>query len=101
MWSLLLHEVSIRFAKSSITADSPNLRCALNRFIKSPKCYACGTATGGLFNKAERILAKLEAKNKKKREEKGIVDEPEDDGGIEIGGADSDVEGGDSAPESD
>jgi len=37
-------------------------------------------------------LAKLEAKNKRRREERGVVDEP-DDGGIEIGGADSDQEG--------
>ena len=69
------------------------LRCAIDRFIKSPKCYACGAPTSGIFNKAERILAKLEAKNKRKREERGIVDEDEDGGGIEFGGADSEEDG--------
>jgi len=71
-------------------------RCAIDRFIKSPKCYACGAATSGIFNKAEKILAKLEAKNKAKREAKGIVDdEGEGDGGIEFGG------GGDGSEEED
>lgn len=25
--------------------------CAISRFAKTPKCFACGTPTGGLFNK--------------------------------------------------
>ena len=66
--------------------------CAVTRFIKSPKCYACGAATSGIFNKAERILRKLEEKNRRRREERGI-EEANGDGGIEIGGADSDEEG--------
>ncbi|KAK8853087.1 pre-mRNA-splicing factor CWC24 [Kwoniella newhampshirensis] len=61
------------------------MNCATKRFQKSPKCYACGAATSGIFNTADKILAKMEARNKAKREAKGIVDE-EDDGGIEIGG---------------
>lgn len=71
------------------------MKCAVNRFIKSPKCYACGAATNGIFNKAEKLLAKLEAKQKRKREARGIKDDDEDgdgDGGIEIGGGDSDAE---------
>jgi len=68
-----------------------NGRCAISRFVKSPKCYACGAATSGIFNKAEKILAKLEAKNKRRREDRGIVDE-EVDNGIEFGGG-SDEEG--------
>lgn len=68
------------------------MQCAIDRFIKSPKCYACGAATNGIFNKAEKLLAKLEAKQKRRREEKGVVEE--DDGGIEIGGVDSDEEEG-------
>ena len=67
-------------------------RCAIERFQKSPKCYACGASTSGIFNKAEKILAKLEAKNKRQKEERGIVDE-EDDGGIQIGGDDDDENG--------
>jgi RING finger protein 113A len=56
------------------------LRCAIDRFIKSPKCYACGAATSGIFNKAEKILGKMEAKNKRRREEKGSDDEVEEEG---------------------
>ena len=68
-------------------------RCAIKRFIKSPKCYACGAATSGIFNKAEKIIGKIEARNQKKREAKGQVDQDEDgDGGIEISGAPSDGE---------
>ena len=47
--------------------------------------------------KAEKILAKLEAKNKARREERGIVDDV-GDGGIEIGGSEG-SEGGDGASE--
>ena len=66
-------------------------RCAIDRFIKSPKCYACGAPTSGIYNKAEKILAKLEAKNKKRREERGIVDdEGVGDTGIQFGGASDD-----------
>jgi RING finger protein 113A len=68
-------------------------RCAIKRFIKSPKCYACGAATSGIFNKAEKIIAKIEARNQKKREARGVEhDDGDDDGGIEIGGAPSDGE---------
>lgn len=74
-------------------ADS---RCAINRFVKSPKCYVCGAATSGIFNKAEKILAKMEEKNRRKREARGEEDENADaDGGIQFGGPDSDDEGGD------
>ncbi|WWC71855.1 uncharacterized protein I206_105814 [Kwoniella pini CBS 10737] len=61
------------------------MNCATKRFIKSPKCYACGAPTSGIFNTADKILAKMEARNKAKREAKGLVDE-EESGGIEIGG---------------
>lgn len=81
------------------------MKCAVDRFIKSPKCYACGAATNGIFNKAERLLAKLEAKRKRRMEEKGLVEvEDEDDGGIEIGGGgdeDEDEEGGGGGGEAD
>ena len=67
----------------------------MQRFIKSPKCYACGAPTSGIFNKAEKILAKLEAKNKRRREERGLEPaEGDEDGGIQFGGADSDEEQG-------
>ncbi|WVR07829.1 pre-mRNA-splicing factor CWC24 [Kwoniella sp. DSM 27419] len=72
--------------------------CAAKRFQKSPKCYACGAPTSGIFNVADKILAKMEARNKAKREAKGVVDEEQDDGGIEIGGPDSE-EGSDEEDE--
>ena len=68
------------------------MKCAVERFVKSPKCYACGAPTSGIFNKAEKIIAKLEAKNKRIREAKGIEEEEEGDGGIEIGGGSDDDE---------
>jgi RING finger protein 113A len=77
------------------------MKCAVERFKKSPKCYACGAATNGIFQKAEKLLLKLEAKRKRRMEEKGITekedsdDDDDDDGGIQIGGAsddDSDAE---------
>ncbi|KAK1922066.1 hypothetical protein DB88DRAFT_506234 [Papiliotrema laurentii] len=68
------------------------MKCAVDRFKKSPKCYVCGAATSGMFNKAEKILAKLEAKNKRIREARG--EEEGAESGIQFGG-DSDDEGGD------
>ncbi len=95
MWTLFLHEVSGSYLLRRACADEVWNRCAIDRFIKSPKCYACGAPTSGIFNKAEKILAKLEAKQKRKREERGILDEPgAGDGGIQFGGG-SDEDRGD------
>ena len=59
--------------------------CAIKRFGKTPKCAACGAPTGGIFNRADKVIEKM----KKKREE----DESEDrdggadgPGGVEIEG---------------
>ena len=41
--------------------------CAIKRFAKTPKCAACGIPTGGIFNRADKVVEKL--KEKKKREE--------------------------------
>ncbi|CAG8478452.1 1299_t:CDS:2 [Cetraspora pellucida] len=46
-------------------------KCALQNFAKSPKCYACGASTNGIFNTAKSLLQKLEEK-KKRMAEKGI-----------------------------
>ncbi|EIW71812.1 hypothetical protein TREMEDRAFT_43066 [Tremella mesenterica DSM 1558] len=67
------------------------MNCAVARFVKSPKCYACGAPTSGIFNKAEKILAKMEARNQKLRAERGLVDE--EAGGIVFGGGDEESEG--------
>ncbi|KAG0169214.1 hypothetical protein DFQ28_003765 [Apophysomyces sp. BC1034] len=61
--------------------------CAIQQFKKSPKCYACGASTGGVFDIAKNLLAKL-AEKKTRLEE----DEPElgDTDAIELGENDDD-----------
>ncbi|KAA1471802.1 hypothetical protein DENSPDRAFT_837885 [Dentipellis sp. KUC8613] len=54
--------------------------CAIKRFSKTPKCAACGAPTGGIFNRADKVLEKI---RKKKGEEGG--DEAEDEGGGQQG----------------
>ncbi|WVQ72990.1 pre-mRNA-splicing factor CWC24 [Cryptococcus sp. DSM 104548] len=66
--------------------------CATKRFQKSPKCYACGAATQGIFNTAEKIIAKIEARNKVRQEERDEKKKRENDGGGIIFGGGSDAE---------
>ncbi|KAJ1952956.1 hypothetical protein IWQ62_006102, partial [Dispira parvispora] len=42
-------------------------KCALTRFKKTPKCYACNAPTGGLFNTATALLKKQGAQAKRAR----------------------------------
>ncbi|KIP06535.1 hypothetical protein PHLGIDRAFT_30457 [Phlebiopsis gigantea 11061_1 CR5-6] len=59
--------------------------CAIRRFAKTPKCAACGAPTGGIFNRADKIIEKT----RKKREEKEAAEEDDGDGapgGVEIEG---------------
>ncbi|ODN81474.1 pre-mRNA-splicing factor CWC24 [Cryptococcus amylolentus CBS 6039] len=66
------------------------MACATKRFQKSPKCYACGAATQGIFNTAEKIIAKIEARNKVRQEERDERKGQENDGGgIIFGGGDA------------
>ncbi|EMD33714.1 hypothetical protein CERSUDRAFT_117790 [Gelatoporia subvermispora B] len=51
--------------------------CAIRRFAKTPKCAACGAPTAGIFNRADKVIAKL-----KKKEDAG-----EDADGEETGAA--------------
>lgn len=60
--------------------------CAIKRFAKTPKCLACGAPTGGMFNRAGRIIEKM---NKKKKKGSG---EGDDDAG-DTGGGDIEIEG--------
>ena len=58
--------------------------CAIKRFAKTPKCAACGAPTGGIFNRADKVIEKL----KKKRGD-GDADEaggPKQNEGVEIEG---------------
>ncbi|KAH7912422.1 hypothetical protein BJ138DRAFT_1004522 [Hygrophoropsis aurantiaca] len=59
--------------------------CAIKRFAKTPKCLACGAPTGGIFNRADKVIDKLN----KKREEA----ENEGGEGAEHGGEDVRIEG--------
>ncbi|GAA6032767.1 hypothetical protein JCM8097_000781 [Rhodosporidiobolus ruineniae] len=71
--------------------------CAIKRFAKTGKCFACGTSTNGVFNRATKLINKQKEReelNKKAREEDD--DDEGGDGGIEIeglveGGADEDA----------
>nr|VWO95018.1 DNA repair protein rad18 [Ganoderma boninense] len=36
--------------------------CAIKRFAKTPKCAACSAPTGGIFNRADKVIAKLKKK---------------------------------------
>ena len=59
--------------------------CAIKRFAKTPKCAACGAPTGGIFNRADKVIEKM----KKKREEKEAAEQDNGDdapGGVEIEG---------------
>jgi RING finger protein 113A len=40
--------------------------CAIKRFAKTPKCAACGAPTGGIFNRADKIIEKMNKKRKEK-----------------------------------
>lgn len=56
--------------------------CAIKRFAKTPKCLACGAPTGGMFNRADKILDKINQKRKDRGEIDGDGDE---DGGEHTG----------------
>lgn len=64
--------------------------CAIKRFAKTPKCAACGAPTGGIFNRADKVIEKM--RKKRADAEAGDDDDGEKDaakgsgGGVEIEG---------------
>jgi RING finger protein 113A len=66
--------------------------CAIKRFAKTPKCAACLAPTGGIFNRADKIIEKRN-KVKEKKAEAGYDDEDRD-GEVHIEG----LGGGDHRP---
>ncbi|KZT10907.1 uncharacterized protein LAESUDRAFT_711325 [Laetiporus sulphureus 93-53] len=48
--------------------------CAIKRFSKTPKCAACGAPTAGIFNRADKVIDKIN-----KTREQAVADEA--DGG--------------------
>ena len=65
--------------------------CAIKRFAKTPKCIACGAPTAGIFNRADKILAKMNKKKSKKTREDGV--DMEDDEGPDRGDGGVTIEG--------
>lgn len=57
--------------------------CAVKRYAKNPKCLACGAPTGGIFNRADKVIAKLNKTQSNPSEDKETGD---DSGTIEIEG---------------
>jgi len=73
--------------------------CAIKRFAKTPKCLACGAPTGGIFNRADKIIEKI---NKKREEQKLADAEDEDEASrsVEVEGLEMQKEGSASEGES-
>lgn len=57
--------------------------CAIKRYAKNPRCLACGAPTGGIFNRADKVIAKLNKAQSNEGEDKEAGD---GDGAIEIEG---------------
>jgi RING finger protein 113A len=60
--------------------------CAIKRYSKTPKCAACYAPTAGIFNRADKVIEKMNKKRKDKEDK-----EREEDG--ENGGAAVQIEG--------
>ncbi|KAM0789591.1 hypothetical protein ACM66B_000400 [Microbotryomycetes sp. NB124-2] len=65
--------------------------CAVKRFAKNTKCFACGASTNGVFNKATKLIEKNKERDRlnaeaAEREENAINEGDVDDTGIEIEG---------------
>jgi RING finger protein 113A len=60
--------------------------CAIKRFAKTPKCIACGAPTAGIFNRADKVLEKLQKKREKRAEKEGEDHDGDEVNGIQIEG---------------
>ncbi|GAA5970144.1 hypothetical protein JCM3765_003806 [Sporobolomyces pararoseus] len=63
--------------------------CAIKRFAKTGKCFACGASTNGVFNRATKLIAKAKEReelNARAREEEEGETGDGEQGGIEIEG---------------
>ncbi|CDO69178.1 hypothetical protein BN946_scf185042.g80 [Trametes cinnabarina] len=62
--------------------------CAIKRFSKTPRCAACGAPTAGIFNRADKVIAKM--RKKQEAEEAEAREQGEggsgDGGGVKIEG---------------
>ena len=66
--------------------------CAIKRYAKTPKCLACGAPTGGIFNRADKVIDRVNKKRKEKEEKEaddsGINDQDVQIQGLETAHAD-------------
>jgi RING finger protein 113A len=67
--------------------------CAIKRYARNPKCLACSAPTGGIFNRADKVIAKLNKTQSNQSEDK---ETGADNGAIEIEGLAD--QGNESAP---
>ncbi|PKI83552.1 N-terminal methionine N(alpha)-acetyltransferase NatE [Malassezia vespertilionis] len=61
-------------------------KCAIQRYTKTPKCFACGAKTHGLFNAASKILHRMNKRHmhrtqdrREKRRQHGMDSESEEE----------------------
>jgi RING finger protein 113A len=54
--------------------------CAIKRYAKTPKCAACGAPTLGIFNRADKVIAKM-----KKEAEENSPGDDEGEGNVPAG----------------
>jgi len=66
--------------------------CAIKRFAKTPKCLACGAPTAGIFNRADKVIEKINKKRAEKDDDHVEDDRPavEIEGLVNDGGRGSD-----------
>ncbi|CCA72840.1 related to N.crassa uvs2 protein [Serendipita indica DSM 11827] len=53
--------------------------CAIKRYAKNPRCAACGAPTNGIFNKADKIIARSKAKRLKEAKAAGELEGSQSD----------------------
>ncbi|KAF8837684.1 hypothetical protein BDN67DRAFT_991644 [Paxillus ammoniavirescens] len=71
--------------------------CAIKRYAKNPKCLACGAPTGGIFNRADKVIAKLNNSRGSKEEDDETLNDNE---GVKIEGL-ADEDGGNTKSDDD
>jgi RING finger protein 113A len=67
--------------------------CAIKRNAKTPKCAACGATTGGLFNRADKVIEKVNKKRKEKEDAEAMENGHNEGGEVKIEGLQEDSEG--------
>jgi RING finger protein 113A len=58
-------------------------QCAIKRYVKNPKCAACGAATGGLFNRADKIVERARKRREKEAQKEAGGSDDENEAGNE------------------